>query len=68
MYVDIDSSGKYSIMELSDEQISIMSEALVRFACCPSKIKSLRNQAKHLAIKLSQHHDHNQHTDKPDPC
>ena len=51
MYVDIDSSGKYSIMELSDEQISIMSEALVRFACCPSKIKSTTESPQALALR-----------------
>ena len=64
MYVDTDLSGRYSIMELNDEHLRIITDALVRFACCPSKQKSQRNQAKHIALKLTEQHDYTQFTDQ----
>lgn len=65
MYVDVDSSGRTSVMELSEQQKDVITEALVRLACCPTASSSIRDLAKYISLKLTQPYDYHNISDKP---
>lgn len=65
MYVDVDSSGRTSVMELSEQQKDVIAEALVRLACCPTASTSTRDLAKYISLKLTQPYDYRNFPNKP---
>lgn len=53
MYTDVDSNGAVSLMELSETEIFVLTEALVRYATIPSVQENDRELAKRMAIIIS---------------
>lgn len=54
MYADVDSNATVSLMEMSETEIFVLTEALVRYATIPSIQDSYRELAKRMALIISQ--------------
>lgn len=53
MYADVDSQDTMSLIGLSDTEIFVLTEALIRYATIPSVQENYRELAKRMAIIIS---------------
>lgn len=63
MYVDHDSNQAISIMEVSDDECYILTEALIRLATNPNIPVAERERAKKLAYLINQENENTRNAD-----
>lgn len=64
MYVDHDSTGKVSILEVNKDEAYILTEALIRMATNPDFPSEEREKAKHIAYQIIQENENTRHANK----
>ena len=64
MYIDHDSNERISILEISQDESYILTEALIRFATNPDFPAEDREKAKVIAYQINQEHENTKHADE----